>query len=168
YVHRGGAYTTEIRDTDDEIGAIRVNPTSTETVRIDNPRTGKESLAAFLGAIAEETATTVGRATDEETDDGPDTGDTDDRIGSENAIRGLQRALVAVGESAQRAADRAAAGDQANADAALDAVSTRLDRVSDRLAEARETLPDEISRATDRRLDQAQRRTEQAKAAEKL
>jgi hypothetical protein len=168
YVHRGGAYTTEIRDTDDEIGAIRVNPTSTETVRIDNPQTGKESLAAFLGTIAEETATTVGRATDEETDDGPNTGGTDNRTGSENAIRGLQRALAAVAESAQRAADRAAAGDQANADAALDAVSTRLDRVSDRLAEARETLPDEISRATDRRLDQAQRRTEQAKAAEKL
>ena len=178
YVHRGGAYTAEIRDTDDEIGAIRVNPDTAERVRIDSPRTGKTSLATFLAAVAEETETTVGRAVTERTDDRPATdddqengteGDRDDGLdGSENAVRGLRRALIAVAEAAQRAAERAEAGDRGNADAALDAVLTRLERVTERLSEARETLPDEIERASDRRLEQAKKRAEQAKAAEKL
>ena len=178
YVHGGGAYTTEIRDTDGEIGAIRVNPDTAERVRIDSPRTGKASLATFLASVAEETETTVGRAVTGGTDDRPATddgqeneteGDRDDDLdGPENAIRGLRRALIAVAEAAQRAAERAESGDRGNADAALDAVSARLERVTERLSEARETLPDEIERAADRRLEQAKQRAEQAKAAEKL
>jgi hypothetical protein len=175
YVHRGGAYTTEVRDTDGEIGAVRVNPDSTEPVRIDQPKTGKASLATYLATVTEETAATVGESSNDGTeeegaDDDRPTGDDSSGGdgGSENAVEGLQRALTAVAESARRAAERAEAGDRGNADAALDAVSTRLERVSERLSEARGTLPDEIGRASDRRLEQARRRTEQAKAAEKL
>ncbi|AUX08380.1 hypothetical protein AArcSl_0733 [Halalkaliarchaeum desulfuricum] len=160
YVHRGGAYTTEIRDSDDEIGAIRVNPgRESERVRVEDPRTGKASLATFLATIAEETAASVASvATDETTDDQQE----------RNTISGLQQALAAVADSAQRAADQAEAGNRENADAALDEVSTRLDRVAERLTDARQPLPDEIARAVERRLEQARRRTEQAKRSEKL
>ncbi|MFW6045490.1 MAG: hypothetical protein ACOC8O_01385, partial [Natronomonas sp.] len=34
YVHRGGAFTTEVRDSDDEVGAFRVNPGSEERIRV--------------------------------------------------------------------------------------------------------------------------------------
>ena len=127
YIHRGGAYTTEVKDSDDEIGAIRVNQAATEAderVRLDNPQTGKASLATYLADVAEETSAAV--AAVEESDDG-DSDDTDDDAtgsdssgaggnttaeGSENAIRGLRRALDAIAESARRAAERAAAGDR--------------------------------------------------------
>ena len=56
YVHRAGAYTTEVRDVDDAIGAFRVNPADTAPVRIDRPRTGKASLASFVASISNETA----------------------------------------------------------------------------------------------------------------
>ncbi len=170
YVHRGGAYTTEVRDADGEIGAVRVNPDSAADIRIDDPRTGKASLGTFLATIAQEAAATVeeaGEAPDDQPDSDDDRGAQSDG-GAGNAVEGLRRALIAVAESARRAAERAEAGDRGNADAALDAVSTRLDRVTGRLSEARETLPGEVARATDRRLEQAQRRTDQAKAAEKL
>ncbi len=173
YVHQGGAYTTEVRDTDEEIGAIRVNPADESSVRLENPRTGKASLATFLATIAEETEGSVAAATTDEDDDeqedrGGDTDDDDDANGKENAVQGLQQALAAVAESAKRASERAEAGDRGNADAALEAVSTRLNRVAERLSEARESLPDETARATDRRLEQSKRRAEQAQAADKL
>ena len=160
YVHRGGAYTTVVRDANDEVGAIRINPKTEETVRIDNPRTGKASLASFLAALAEETEATIASvATDGETDESGD---------PENTVQELQQALAAVAGSARQAAEHADAGDQKNADAALDAVSTRLNRVANRLADARKTLPIEIARATEQRLEQAQKRSEQAKESEKL
>ncbi|WP_138006695.1 hypothetical protein [Halalkalirubrum salinum] len=174
YVHRGGAYTTEIKDRNEEIGAIRVNPADESSVRLENPQTGKASLATFLATIAEETEASVASAVEEASDDdaqedrGGDTDDEDDDNGRENSVQGLQQALAAVVESAKRASERAEAGDRGNADAALDAVSSRLDRVVERLREARESLPDETARAADRRLDQSKRRAEQAQAADKL
>ncbi len=155
YVHRGGAYTTEVRDSDEEIGAIRVNPGTEEKVQIDEPRTGKASLGAFLATIAEETEASVASvATDDQHD--------------RNTVSELQGALTDVADSAQRATSHAEAGDRDNADAMLDQVSVRLDRVAERLTDARGTLPDEIARAVERRLEQAQRRTEQAQTADKL
>jgi len=60
YVHAGGAYTTEVRDADDEIGAYRIKPApeaagSGEPIRIDRPETGAASLAGFVADVAEET-----------------------------------------------------------------------------------------------------------------
>jgi hypothetical protein len=163
YVHRGGAYTTEVRDSDDEIGAVRVNPAADEsTVRIDEPRTGKTSLATFLASISEETEATVAAASES------DENQRDELQGSENAVRGLRQALAAVVEAAQRAAERAEAGDRGNANAALETVASRLERVAERLSEARADLPGEISRATEHRLEQARRRSEQARATDKL
>ncbi|USZ67562.1 hypothetical protein NGM10_12595 [Halorussus salilacus] len=165
YVHRGGAYTTEVRDTDDEVGAFRVNPADESAVRIDEPRTGKSSLATFLADIAEETRSEVAAAAP---DDDDDDGNGQQGGGSENAVRGLERALAAVSDAARRAAERAESDDRGRADEALGAVETRLEGVAERLAEAEGDLPDGLSRATDRRLDQARRRSEQARAAEKL
>jgi len=174
YVHRGGAYTTEVRDADDEVGAFRVNPADEAAVRIDEPRTGKGPLAAFLADVAEETRGEVAAVVDDEDGDGDDDDeDGDDENGqrgggSENAVRGLARALAAVVEAARRAAERAESGDGNGADRQLEAVQARLERVTEQLEAARGDLPDGLSRAADRRLEQARRRSEQARGAEKL
>jgi len=195
YVHGGGAYTAEVRDVDDEVGATRVNPGDEGAIRLDDPRTGKASLATFLADIAEETAASIGAEvtdgdtddtdgdtddTDDDTDDtddgssdgprgsGRDSGGTDGLEGSENAVRGLRRALIAIAEAARRAAERAESGDREGADTALESVSTRLERAAERLAEARGALPPERARATERRLEGGRRRSEQAADAGKL
>lgn len=167
YLHRGGAYTTEVRDADDEIGAFRVNPSDEATIRIEEPRTGKGSLAEYLADVAEETSNAVAAIDDRSNGDTSKTGDRSGD-GSENAVRGLGRALEAVGEAARRAAERAAAGDRAGADKNIDTVRGRLDRVSSKLAEASEDLPDDLERAVNRRLKQSRRRAAQAQEADKL
>jgi hypothetical protein len=184
YVHRGGAYTAEVRDTDNEVGAIRVTPGDEGTIRLGEPRTGKASLATFLADIAEETAASIGSGAtaddsdatggndDDDRDRGDDRRESDDDTGSldgsENAVRGLRRALAAVAEAARRAAERAEAGDRGGADTALESVSTRLERVGERLAEARGSLPAARERAIERRLERGRRRSDQATEAEKL
>lgn len=187
YVHRGGAYTTEVRDSDDEIGAIRVNQAATDAddrVRLDNPQTGKASLATYLADVAEETSAAVAAVEDSDDSDDGDSDDDDDDMngsggaggsgrnetleGSENAIRGLRRALEAITESARRAAERAAAGDRGQADQSLANVQDRVERAATRLAEASDSLPDDIERASERRVEQSRRRSEQALAADKL
>jgi hypothetical protein len=166
YVHRGGAFTTELRDSDDELGAVRVNPSDEERVRIDNPRTGKESLATYLADLAEETSAQVAAVSDSDDDDDDGTGR--DSGGQQNAVQGLATALGAVADAARNAAEAAQAGNRGNADQRLEAVATRLERVETRLSEARGSLPEPVANANDRRLEQARRRTEQARAAEKL
>ncbi|AGB32977.1 hypothetical protein C488_10016 [Natrinema pellirubrum DSM 15624] len=164
YVHDGGAYTTEVRDADDEIGAYRINPDAgaEEPVRIDRPETGTASLASFVAEIAAETQAAVAAVEPEgDTDD-------DDDDGSSNPVTGLERALAAVADAASRAAERARAGDRGNADEQLEAVRDRLERVGERLAAAEEDMPASLSRATEKRLEQADRRAEQARASETL
>ncbi|MXR51272.1 hypothetical protein GRX03_06595 [Halovenus sp. WSH3] len=175
YVHEGGAFTAEVRDTDDEIGAIRVNPDPGEAVRIERPETGKESLASYLADIAEETRAQVAAAAgdddvgDSDGDQSPGAdGGGDDTGGQENAVQGLTQALEAVVEAAERAAERARANDRANTDQQLAAVATRLERVGSRLAAARDSLPPGIGNAAENRLAQARRRSEQARQADKL
>ena len=178
FVHEGGAYTTEVRDRDDEVGAYRVNPNpgSHAEIRIDSPETGKASLAAYLADVAEETRASVAaveEGIDQEDgdagDDGSDrSGNGGDADGSENAVQGLERALAAVMEAAERAAERARNGDRGGADQQLEAVTHRLETVGERLADARGDLPADLSNAAEHRLDQADRRAEQARAAEKL
>jgi hypothetical protein len=180
YVHRGGAYTTEVRDAADEVGAFRVVPEDGATVRIEEPRTGKAPLATFLADLAEETSAevaAVGGDGDDSDGSGNGQGGSDGNSTSDGGgggstdpgpVRGLSRALAAVAAAARRAAERAEAGDRAGADERLEAVATRLDRVATRLEEARSDLPGGLSRATDRRLEQARRRAEQARNAGKL
>jgi len=171
YVHGGGAYTTEVRDSDDEIGAFRVNPDpeADTAARIDEPRTGKASLASFLVEIAEETRQSVADQMDDGDDGDTDSDDDPGRDGgSENAIQGLERALAAVVEAAMRATERAEAGDRGNADKQLQAVADRLQRVATRIEDASDDLDDPLTNAARKRLEQAQRRAEQAQAADKL
>jgi len=169
YVHRGGAFTTEVRDENDEVGAFRVNPDTEERVRIENPRTGKGSLATYLADVAAETRVEVAAVGSDDSDDSDDTnGGGSGDGGQRNAVDGLANALGAVADAAERAADSAAAGDRANANQSLETVAERLERVSTRLSEARDSLPDSLARAVDNRLEQATRRSEQALAAEKL
>jgi hypothetical protein len=162
YVHQGGAYTTEVRDSEDEIGAFRVNPSGQDRVQVENPRTGKAPLATYLADVASETRDQVAAVGEDSDETGQGGG------GQQNAVDGLANALDAVAEAARRAAENAEAGDRGNANRKLDAVATRLDTVATRLSEARDSLPGDIARATDNRLEQARRRTEQAKAADKL
>jgi hypothetical protein len=181
YVHRGGAYTTEVRDADDEVGAFRVNPADEARVRIDDPRTGKGSLAEYIANVVDETLAAV-EALDESSngDGGSDDDDVSDGSGDdggngqggdggqETAIQGLTQALEAVGEAAKRSADRAAAGERGAADQSLEADQNRLGRIADRLDDAGADLPDDLERAIDHRLDQLDRRSKQARNAEKL
>jgi hypothetical protein len=175
YVHRGGAYTTEVRDDDGAVGAFRVNPAAESAVTIDRPRTGKASLASFLADVSRETAGTVREATadvgTEGGDGGDDTesGDTGGGTGpAANAVGGLARSLEAVAASADRAAERAESGDAPGADRALEAATDALERAKKRLEDASDELPGPASNAARARLDQATRRGEQALAAEKL
>ena len=163
YVHRGGAYTTEVRDTDDAVGAVRVNPDPDAggSVRLEEPNTGKASLATFVVDIAAETQAQVAAVQDADSG-GADTG------GQQNALTGLTQALDAVVEAAQRAAQRAEDGDRGNADRQLETAAARLERVSTRIAEASDDLPDPLSAAARNRLDQATRRNQQARDQEKL
>ncbi len=154
YVHGGGAYTTEVRDADNEVGAFRVNPGEESEVTIDRPRTGKASLASFLAALSEETARRV-RAELDDDDDG------DDRDEPGDNGRGVARALEAVADAASRAAERAEDGDGNGADQRLEAVRDRLHRVAERLTET-DDLPDAVTAAVGRRVEQARRRNEQA------
>ena len=161
YVHRGGAYTTAVRDADDEVGAYRVDPADEDEVRLENLTTGKAVLATYLADVAEGTRAQIEVAAD-------DSQSRQRTGGSENAVRGLATALGAVADAASRAAERAASGDRGRANENLDAVATRLERVRQRLTAARSDLPSPIANATERRLDQVNRRLGQARGAKKL
>ncbi|TMT87239.1 hypothetical protein E2L06_11850 [Haloterrigena sp. H1] len=161
YVHAGGAYTTEVRDSDDAIGAYRVNPTpgGESTVRIERPETGKASLATFVADIADETRAEIAAVGD---------GDDADRDGgSSNAVNGLERALAAVVEAARTAAERARDSERDTANKQLATVAERLQRVERRLAEASDDVPEPLSNAVQNRMEQADRRTEQARNTQK-
>ncbi|MFB6194826.1 MAG: hypothetical protein ABEI80_01535 [Haloplanus sp.] len=157
YVHRDGAYTAEVRDADDAVGAFRVNPSGTGRVRIDRPRTGKASLASFVATLIREMTDRLGAV-----------GSEAEQSGATQTLGGLLRALEAVSGAAGRAADRAAAGDRRGATRALDALSSNLRRAIERFESLRGTLPDPHAAATDRQFRKARKRTNQAAAAEKL
>jgi hypothetical protein len=177
YVHRGGAYTTEVRDTDGAVGAFRVNPGrgrvlgsdddgddddddgsgADPPIRIDRPETGKASLSSFLVEIARETRDQAQAIVDE--------GDLE---GKANGLKGLVRSLDAVIEAAERATENARAGKGGNADRQLRAVAAGIDRVVDRLDDIESGVPESFLNAVRNRADQAARRSEQAQRAEKL
>ena len=171
YVHRAGAYTTEVRDTDGAVGAFRVNPAEAASVRIDRPRTGKASLASFVASITSETAdrlAALGSGDDGGNDSAEGTTLDLGAAGKTNTLGGLLRAMEAVSGAAERAAGRADQGDRQGTDRALRALASNLQRVVERFDGLRDTLPEPEAAAADRRFRQAQRRTNQAIASEKL
>ena len=185
YVHAGGAYTAEVRDTAAEIGAYRVTPSvddaGAETgspIRIERPETGAASLAGFVADVAEETraeVAAVAATEDDESGDGDDATRADagnagggDAGGPSNAVTGLERALAAAVEAAERAEARAREGDAPGVTRQLEAVADRIARIEERLAAAREGLPPGLATATENRMAQATRRVEQAQSAGSL
>jgi hypothetical protein len=187
YVHDDGAYTTEIRDSEGTPGAYRVNPGEENRRTIENPRTGKASLASFVASISTETAEQAPEFSgggDDDTSDGGDSDDdddltetptngggaTDDPLADSDDIDvsgldGLQRALQAVAESAERAVERAESSDTQGADRALEAARTRLEKVGEALA--KNDFDETLETTVQNRLEQADRRIEQALETEK-
>ncbi|WP_231899210.1 hypothetical protein [Halorubrum trapanicum] len=185
YVDAGGAYTTEVRDADDEVGAYRVNPAADDTetqepIRIERPETGAAPLAGYVADVAEETRAAVAAAAAE-----GDDGDDDDGSGGggsggggsggggsgggpSNAVNGLERALAAAVEAAERAEERAREGDGEGTKRQLANVLDRIARIEERLAAARDGLPPGLANATGKRIEEATKRVEQAQNAEKL
>ena len=173
YIHSGGAYTTEVRDTDGALGAFRVNPDpagadsdggdddtgspSGPPIRIDRPETGKASLSSFLVEIAVETRDQAQAIIEER-----------DLQGQENGLKGLVRSLDAVIEAARRATENARAGDRGNTNQQLQAVAMGLKRVTERLDDIGEVAPEPFANAVGNRAKQASKRTEQAQNVEKL
>ena len=180
YVHAGGAYTAEVRDAAEEIGAYRVTPAADEAgaetgspLRIERPETGAASLAGFVADIAAETRTEVAAAAasgddaDSDTDAGNASGD-DDTDGPSNAVTGLEQALAAAVDAAERAEARAREGDVPGVSQQLEAVADRIARIEERLSAARDELPPGVAAATENRMTQAARRVEQAQASGSL
>ncbi|WP_336134908.1 hypothetical protein [Natronomonas amylolytica] len=182
YVHSGGAYTTEIRDTEGTPGAYRVNPGEENRRTIENPRTGKASLAEFVANITTETSEQAPAFSgDDDTSDDGDSDDDDDDLTETptdggggggptddidvSGVTGLQRALQAVAESAQRAVERAEQSDTRGADRALEAARTRLEKVGEALQ--KNDFDETLNATVQNRLEQAQRRIEQALETEK-
>ena len=195
YVHAGGAYTTEVRDADDEVGAYRVNPDppgsgdgddsgsdtgSGDPIRIERPETGAAPLAGYVADVAEETRAAVAAAASDDSD-----GDDDDAGGGgsggaggsgggtsgggpSNAVEGLEQALAAAVDAAERAEERAREGDAEGTERQLANVLDRISRIEERLAAAREGLPPGLANATGKRVEQATKRVEQARNAGKL
>ena len=193
YVHAGGAYTTEVRDADDEVGAYRVNPDppgsgdgddsdsdtgSGDPIRIERPETGAAPLAGYVADVAEETRAAVAAAASDDSD-----GDDDDDAGGggsggsgggtsgggpSNAVEGLEQALAAAVDAAERAEERAREGDAEGTERQLANVLDRISRIEERLAAAREGLPPGLANATGKRVEQATKRVEQARNAGKL
>ncbi|TKX69577.1 hypothetical protein [Halorubrum sp. SP9] len=175
YVDAGGAYTTEVRDADGEVGAYRVNPATDEAeteepIRIERPETGVAPLAGYVADVAEETrAAVAAAAADRDSDDGGGSGGSGGSGGGpSNAVNGLERALAATVDAAERAAERAREGDAEGVERQLANVLDRIARIEERLAAARAGLPPGLANATGRRIEQAIRRVEQAQNAEKL
>jgi hypothetical protein len=178
YVHRQGAFTAEVRDADDAVGAFRVNPGEESRVTIDRPRTGKASLASFVATLARETRTEIADVVDAGGtggDGGGSGGGSGDGGGGgsgdggpSGAVGGLLRALEAAIGNLERAVTRAETGDAAGADRALDTARSNLERAVQRFLEAEGEIPDTLANAASRRFEQARRRARQARDSVKL
>ena len=105
YVHRAGAYTADVTDTEGERGAYRINPASDQTsATVDRVETGVRSLTTYLETFLRETRAQVmalrdgksvddavpaaardpaaaGRGTDEDSDTDKDNGEDGDDEG---------------------------------------------------------------------------------------
>ncbi|QLD89402.1 hypothetical protein HWV07_10320 [Natronomonas salina] len=168
YLHRGGAYTVEVRDPDDEPGAHRFNP-GDESRHEVVARTGKASLASFVATIVTETGQQAPGFAGGETGGGGDGGGGSDEDAldggivtdvADPALRGLLQALASIATAAERAAERAESGDAGGADNALRTVRERIR--SARADLEAEDHDDDVESVTARRLEQAERRAEQA------
>ncbi|WP_227378489.1 hypothetical protein [Haladaptatus halobius] len=99
YVHRAGAYTADIRDTEGRHGAVRINPDEDdETVDVNAIETGKAGLADYLIRFLVETREqTV--AFEDGSSDGIDDVPTGTDVSDEVVNRASERAKANVGNA---------------------------------------------------------------------
>ncbi|MFC5368339.1 hypothetical protein [Salinirubrum litoreum] len=110
YLHRGGAFTTEVRDSDSEVGAFRVNPGDESSVRVENPGTGKAVLARYLADVSEETRAQIASAAGRETDETETTDEAREATATETT------ATATDGSGSGGSGDGAAGGDDGTTD----------------------------------------------------
>jgi hypothetical protein len=182
YVHRDGAYTADVTDTEGGRGAYRVNPASDQTTAtVDRVETGARSLTTYLETFLRETRAQVTALRDGESvddavpaaardpaaagGDGGDAGDdTDDQTGDtddEKPNRGrdpVDRALARLDAAVEAARNALAAIDRGEGAAGrLGALRNQLDAIR-RTLDAGDKLPAGVAPLLDRRIDRLDER----------
>ncbi|WP_434523031.1 hypothetical protein [Halorubrum sp. AS12] len=167
YVHAGGAYTTEVRDADDEVGAYRVNPDPAGTdgdssddgdddgndggnedgtpgnapIRIERPETGAAPLAGYVADVAEETRAAVAAAAE---GDGGDDDDDDSGSGGGSGGGGSgggpSNAVNGLERALAAAVDQARRAEERAREGDAEGTERQLTNVLDRIARIEERL----------------------------
>jgi hypothetical protein len=186
YVHRAGAYTADVTDTEGERGAYRINPASDQTTAtVDRVETGVRSLTTYLETFLRETRAQVtalrdgesvddavpaaardpaaaGRGADEGdgTDGDEEDGDSDD-TDDDRPERGrdpVDRALARLDRAIEAAQNALAAIDRGDGAAGrLGALRNQLDAIR-RTVDAGGKLPTAVASLLDRRIDRLDER----------
>jgi len=166
YVHAGGAYTAEVRDADDEVGAYRVNPDppgsggdgdddgddgggetgAADPIRIERPETGAAPLAGYVADVAEETRAAVAAAAAESDDGDGDDDDDDDGSGGGGGSGGSgsgggpSNAVNGLERALAAAVDQARRAEERAREGDGEGTERRLANVLDRIARIEERL----------------------------
>ncbi|QWC19373.1 hypothetical protein [Halorubrum sp. 2020YC2] len=166
YVHAGGAYTTEVRDADDEVGAYRVNPDPLGSggddsddgddgegggdgdeapgngpIRIERPETGAAPLAGYVADVAEETRAAVAAAAAESDDDDDGDDGSDDESGGEGGgSGGPSNAVNGLERALAAAVDQARRAEERAREGDAEGTDRQLANVLDRIARIEERL----------------------------
>jgi hypothetical protein len=99
YVHRAGAYTASIRDTEGGHGAVRINPNEDDkTVDVDTVETGKAGLVDYLTRFLAETREQIA-AFEDDSSDGVDAVPTGTDVSDKVVNRSSKRANANVGNA---------------------------------------------------------------------
>jgi len=188
YVHRDGAYTADVTDTDGERGAYRVNPANDQTTAtVDRVETGARSLTTYLQTFLRETRAQVTALRDGESvddavpaaarnpaaagADGTD-GDTDDTDGGEGDTdntddnqpeRGrdpVDRALARLDNAVEAARNALAAIDRGDGNGTVGRLGALRNQLDAirRTLDAGDKLPAGVASLLDRRIDRLDER----------
>ncbi|SDG11781.1 hypothetical protein SAMN04488067_1169 [Halorubrum xinjiangense] len=164
YVHAGGAYTTEVRDADDEVGAYRVNPDPSaggddsdgsddgddggdgdgtpgnSPIRIERPETGAAPLAGYVADVAEETRAAVAAAAAESDDGDGDDDDSGGGSGGGGDSGGPSNAVNGLERALAAAVDQARRAEERAREGDREGTNRQLENVAERIARIEERL----------------------------
>ncbi len=181
YVHRGGAYATEVEDAEGELGAFRVSPDPAADpgtrLTVDEPRTGKAPLAEFQADVAGEAAADVravagggegddGDSGEGDGDDDGDTDDTDDDTGQGNdGAQGDGNATTTAGTTTTTAETTTTGGaDGGGNDGTPPGLARVLEAAAESARRAAEQAAAGNGEGADRRLETVRERLERARS----